>query len=554
LLVLPLLSAILPVLHVSIAGPLLPAAPEFSINAFTSARDLASQPGPGGAISAGSDILPAVDWRLLLLFTWAAGAAISFLQICIGWGAMLRMRRKSKLLQLREFDDSCRLLGVKRTVPVVQSAAGSMPMTHGLARPALFIPADAIEWSSERRRAVLLHELAHVRRRDHLTHVAARISLGLYWWNPLAWAAWREFLKEREKAADDVVLGAGECASSYGSHLLEIARSLQTRAAFGWAGIAAARRSQLEGRLLSILDSHRNRKAAGRVAAILAVLAALAGVVPLAAIEANGRNTHVAFSLQPGANAAAELIRQGDLAREAGKLDEARSLYGKVLALSHTGPNAAAALIRLGTVELASKQMEQAIGYFAQARSADSGKAGEALMWTAIARERQNNPEAAGAFFQSALAAVDPGSTFAATVMDLYAELLTQQGQNEEARSIRERAAEIRKTQSAQAFSATSSPDVKRVGGEVKPPVLASKTEPEYTVEARLAQYQGTILLHIEVDADGVPRNIRILRGLGLGLDQRAIDALNQWRFKPAMQDGQPVTVQARVEVNFRLL
>jgi TonB family protein len=93
-----------------------------------------------------------------------------------------------------------------------------------------------------------------------------------------------------------------------------------------------------------------------------------------------------------------------------------------------------------------------------------------------------------------------------------------------------------------------------RIGGDVKPPVLLSKTEPQYTADARLAKYDGTVMLYIEVGADGMPHNIRVVRGLGFGLDERAIEALSHWRFKPATRFGQPVPVQAHVEVNFRLL
>jgi TonB family protein len=424
-------------------------------------------------------------------------------------------------------------------------------MTHGLSRPALYMPADAANWTAERRRAVLLHELAHISRRDHLTHIMARFALALYWWNPLAWAAWREFLKEREKAADDVVLSTGECPSAYANHLLEIARSLQTDAAFGWTGVAAARRSQLESRLLSILDAHRNRKAAGSLAALTASLAALLLVLPLAAMQAGGIRAHTGISLQQRTGAA-EFLKQGDAAREDGKFDRARVLYGKVLALSQTGQDAAAALIHLGTIELEGKQIEPAIADFEQAESADDSKAAEALLWTGIARDRQNNPEAAGAFFQSALAAADPASPFAATILDLYAQFLTRQGRSDEARSMQQQAAEIRSTQKAR--TPVSSPDINRIGGNVKAPVLLSKTEPQYTADARLAKYQGKVTLYIEVGADGTPHNIQVVRGLGLGLDQRAIDALSQWRFKPATRAGQPVPVQATVEVNFRLL
>ena len=93
-----------------------------------------------------------------------------------------------------------------------------------------------------------------------------------------------------------------------------------------------------------------------------------------------------------------------------------------------------------------------------------------------------------------------------------------------------------------------------RVGGGVTAPVVLHKVEPEYSEEARKAKYQGTVLLYIEVDASGRATNIRVQRSLGLGLDEKAIEAVKQWKFKPGYKDGRPVTVAATIEVNFRLL
>ena len=95
---------------------------------------------------------------------------------------------------------------------------------------------------------------------------------------------------------------------------------------------------------------------------------------------------------------------------------------------------------------------------------------------------------------------------------------------------------------------------VYRVGGGVTAPVLLYKKEPEYSEEARKAKYQGTVLLYIEVDPSGKATNIRVQHSLGLGLDEKAIEAVRQWKFKPGYKDGKPVTVAATIEVNFRLL
>ncbi len=93
-----------------------------------------------------------------------------------------------------------------------------------------------------------------------------------------------------------------------------------------------------------------------------------------------------------------------------------------------------------------------------------------------------------------------------------------------------------------------------RIGGGVTAPSVLSKVEPEYSEEARKAKWQGTVVLSLVVDDQGRPQNLKVLRSLGLGLDQKAIEAVEKWRFKPGMKDGKPVPVMATIEVNFRLL
>lgn len=93
-----------------------------------------------------------------------------------------------------------------------------------------------------------------------------------------------------------------------------------------------------------------------------------------------------------------------------------------------------------------------------------------------------------------------------------------------------------------------------RPGGGVSAPQLVYRVEPEYTEEARKAKYQGTVVLYAVVDPDGMVRRVRVVRSLGLGLDEKALEAVKQWRFRPGMKNGQPVPVAASIEVTFRLL
>jgi protein TonB len=95
---------------------------------------------------------------------------------------------------------------------------------------------------------------------------------------------------------------------------------------------------------------------------------------------------------------------------------------------------------------------------------------------------------------------------------------------------------------------------VYRVGGGVSQPSVIFKVDPEYSEEARKAKYSGTVMLAVVVDVEGHARDIHVVKSLGMGLDEKAIEAVEKWKFKPGMKGGQAVNVRATIEVNFRLL
>jgi periplasmic protein TonB len=92
-----------------------------------------------------------------------------------------------------------------------------------------------------------------------------------------------------------------------------------------------------------------------------------------------------------------------------------------------------------------------------------------------------------------------------------------------------------------------------RVGGGVSAPKEIYAPEPEYSEEARKVKQMGVVVLRLVVGSDGNPRDIQVVRALGLGLDEKAIEAVRKWRFEPARKDGKPVAVAVNIEVNFHL-
>ncbi|MEN3336794.1 MAG: hypothetical protein V7647_470 [Acidobacteriota bacterium] len=236
--------------------------------------------------------LPALSLPVALLAGWGIGAGIVLLRLAIGLvGVMWLSRSTERVISAPWLPLARELaadLGVSPRVAFLRSREAAMPMAWGVFRPAVLMPADADTWSSERLRIVLLHELAHVKRRDCLTHMVAQLACAVYWFNPLAWMAARHLRAERERACDDLVLAAGTRGPDYADQLLQIARAMRSDrfpAIFAGASLAMARRSQLEGRLMAILDPTVPRAGISRIKTAAAASLFACAVVPLAAMQ-----------------------------------------------------------------------------------------------------------------------------------------------------------------------------------------------------------------------------------------------------------------------------
>lgn len=187
-------------------------------------------------------------------------------------------------------------LGLPESPALLASDHVTVPFTSGVLWPVVVVPASALAtWSDERIRVVLLHELAHVRRRDCLVQAMSQVACAAYWFNPLTWIAARRLRAERERACDDMVLDAGTGGADYAQHLLDIARMATSRRSLSAAALAMARPSELEGRLLAILDGHRARRAGGPRLPWRMAVALVAVVVPLASVQPVAREASLAI-------------------------------------------------------------------------------------------------------------------------------------------------------------------------------------------------------------------------------------------------------------------
>ena len=235
--------------------------------------------------------LTALNWNGVLLIGWILGAAFFLLRMT--W---LSLRLRGLVSRSVPVDAitlgsrlrwMCRDLGIRREVLLLASHELDVPIAAGVLSPKIILSPQSAEWSETRRRAVLCHELAHVKRLDAFTQLIAEVASALYWFHPLVWLTARAMRAERERACDDYVLAFGTPASDYAHELLEIVSTI--RRPQPAAALAMARRSQLEGRVLALLNpAVRHGSLPGGVAASVG-LALFAFALPLAATRLQER-------------------------------------------------------------------------------------------------------------------------------------------------------------------------------------------------------------------------------------------------------------------------
>jgi HEAT repeat protein/beta-lactamase regulating signal transducer with metallopeptidase domain len=249
----------------------------------------------------GSGLSP---WQIVAA-SWVAIALAVGAWLALGFFAVRRIIRHAELLHDREWTgplyEIADRLGIDATPRLMRSDAVRMPFACGLLTPTIILPAESSEWSLERRRAVLMHELAHVRRRDLVGHTLGRLACAVYWFHPLVWTAVRRLRIESERACDDLALTCGLRASSYAEHLLDIVSNVgKTRTPA--IAIPMAQRREFEGRMLAILDPEvRRRVGRPQSALILAGLVALVVLVG-AAVPAERSAPGTAAVIQPPAS------------------------------------------------------------------------------------------------------------------------------------------------------------------------------------------------------------------------------------------------------------
>jgi beta-lactamase regulating signal transducer with metallopeptidase domain/HEAT repeat protein len=274
---------------------------------------------------AGSPLLSGISIVLLL---WAV--VVLAIGASLGYAAMLVKRIVNRarpldsedwLTPLWEVSDR---LSLEEPPRLLRSEDAKMPFACGVFAPTIVLPAECDNWSLDRRRAVLLHELAHVRRHDLIGHTLGRLACAVYWFHPLVWTAAKQLRSESERACDDLALACGARATDYAEHLLDIVTSVK-RDATPSVALAMARRKEFEGRMLAILDPDLRHSSPSRKqsAALIGSLALIAIVVGAAA-----PSPRVLNPAAPAASRATDLDLASSQQAKAEKYPDSREILG----------------------------------------------------------------------------------------------------------------------------------------------------------------------------------------------------------------------------------
>ena len=459
------------------------------------------------------DPRPGLSLSALLLSAWIAGMTLFLLPVAIGVWQVRRLRRSA--LPWRHGQSIVDRLsldaGIRRRVEVLLHETLPGPVTCGAVHPAILLPENAQTWDAEDLTRAIVHELEHVRRGDWIGLCLARALCAVYWFHPLVWIAWRQLGLEAERSCDDAVLGRSE-ATAYADQLVKLARRLVMAKS---PMLAMANRADLAKRVGAVLDKRQQRGRAGTLPVALACAAAGLLVLTISPLEV------VAAQQSVGAEAS---IKTNAQFRNSTML-----VIEDVTVSDRNGKNIEG--LSAGDFAVTEDGVAQNINIFE---------------------------------FQKLTGAQDSLTSY--YILGYYTRNLTSDGlfrriditYKEDAKAdLRYRHGYYaRKVSPGGAGTGGLEPGgaVPGIGLDVIPPRLTYKVEPAYSEEARKAKYQGAMVLNVEVNASGEVSDVKIVRSLGLGLDEKATEAVKQWKFQPAMKDGKPVAVQVEVETTFQLL
>jgi TonB family protein len=472
----------------------------------------------------------------LPIMIWIAGAIAMLARVGAGHWRIRSMFGKGQQIRdpwwLALAQQAAASIRFRRAFVLKKSTATDVPLSYGLIRATVLLPAESEQWTEDRLRIVLSHELIHARRLDSLWGLLAQCALAVNWFNPLAWLAVRQFRKEQERSCDDAVIAAGTASTVYAAHLVDLARSIAIPA----PALGMAERFDLEGRVHALLDPTRNRSAAGGARCAFLFAATLALILPLAAIRAQAKPEHVsspATMVDDPSVSAEEVVVSKPAPRTPARPHPApapepqAAPSGSVIGTVY---DPSGAVIPRARIWLKSTNEQVALTRPDGTYTLTGIPAGEYLI----------RVTAPGFAAHEKTISLEAG---ARAKVDLHLAI----GEVEETLNIT-----AKHPEGAQASSNT--PQRIRVGGVVQPLRLLRKVTPMYPPDARAEGIEGTILLRAIVSKAGSLLSIVLV---STGSDPRLVnaarDAVSQWLYEPTHLNGEPVEVVTTITVSFRL-
>lgn len=426
------------------------------------------------------------------------GRQLGFSEIALAiWGlgaTLFAMRFAASAWQFRRLMNDATPSDKPFPVPVLMSRGVPGPLVTGIFRPRIVLPENSAEWSPARYRAVIAHELAHIRRRDPAILFFAQLATVVYWFHPLCWFAAARLRMESERACDDAALRIGLRPSGYAGELLDLARLFNPQPA-----IPMATTSHLESRVKSILDPLVDRSFATRRAWLAAAVITVALSAPL-----------TVFTLLAQAPPAGTGTITGTVTDPTGAV---------VQNVHVTASNSAG-----GNRETATSD---AIGNF----TFSDIPSGVYTIETRLGGFTD--------FHQNVTLAT--GGTLNTPVRLQVGGVIT----------ITKVVAPGSAKPTAPALAPTGGPI--RVGGMVQNTHLLFKTDPVYPAALQAAGIEGTVLIEAVISKEGLPLALKLKNTSDPGFVSAAMDSARQWRWSPTMLNGEPVEALTTMEIDFKL-
>ncbi len=204
-----------------------------------------------------------LHWSFWVLITWILGViAVSF-KITVGRIALSFLKKNGYIYEIKKYYKSLTKLssniGIYKKIALLKSSKCLIPFTYKIFKPTIVLPADSDSWAQVKVRSVLIHELAHIRRKDHLLNNIARLICTIFWFIPPIWIAYSYLHNEQEKACDSFVIRCGVKKADYATHILDFAGYKQKDLLLAGLFLSKGRIKTLEERILNVLSIKKDK-------------------------------------------------------------------------------------------------------------------------------------------------------------------------------------------------------------------------------------------------------------------------------------------------------